>query len=370
MKKLLCIILVLVMVMTMSGCGLIGGVASRIFKPRSDTPAPETIATQPATVATEPVETEPPAPSVAEDNPYYEYWLSYSDYVLPNSDTVYYGRTDIVEFNDEERELARQEIYARHGNSFTDADLQEYFNARPWYKPGEATELSDCEKANIFLLDTYEKELSGDIYNNRYIRHLANPSTYAMADSNARYLGAADLSNLEHDHLVIIRNEIYARQGRIFDSEALREYFYCTDWYKPNPGYSSKSLNKYEEANISLCKMYEQKLEGVKFSSKNKYKSYYYGPGTQICPESAYQYLSYEYLMMLDDAHLVLIRNEIHARNGYAFTNKDMQEFFLQCDWYKPNTPPGDSSSLELSSVEQANREMVQQVEADRKAAK
>ena len=368
MKKLLAITLILCLAVSFAGCAvsspsfndLLGIQGPDVTRP------PESEQTEPATTA--PVETEPTDPTVADYNPYYDCWVTYNDYVLVNSDTVYYGRSSLAVFSDEELEIAKQEMYARHGRTFTDPYLEEYFTARSWYTPGTETELNACEKANLFLLQNYAREQSGEINSNRYIRHMTSASGFVMADSNSRYLRASDLSTLELDQLVVIRNEIYARQGYIFDSDELKGYFYCTDWYVPNPGFTKKSFNKYEEANITLCSLYERKLEGVKFSSKNKYKSYYDGPNTVICSTSSNSYLTEDYLWMLTDEQLVLVRNEILARNGYTFTNKDMQEFFLQCDWYTPDTPPGDTSPLELNNVEEYNRNLVKEHEAYRKS--
>ena len=40
-------------------------------------------------------------------------------------------------FTEDLRRL-RNEVYARHGRTFKDADLREYFTSFPWYKPDPA----------------------------------------------------------------------------------------------------------------------------------------------------------------------------------------------------------------------------------------
>ncbi len=42
-----------------------------------------------------------------------------------------------------------------------------------------------------------------------------------------------DLSKLSYEDLVILRNEIFARNGYLFDNAYLRNYFDATGWYKP-----------------------------------------------------------------------------------------------------------------------------------------
>ena len=357
MKKLICAALILALAVSLAGCCCVNIPTDKLeslFKKQ-----PEAVATAP----TVPDATEPPAPTVSQDNPYYDCWVSHADFVLPNSDTVYYGRADIKDLTEAEREIAEQEIYARHGRTFSDPDLQEYFTARSWYTPGAETELNDCESDNLYLLDVHKKELSGEIQASRYLRHLRGPSAYVMGDSSNRYLKAADLSTLDHDYLVVVRNEIYARHGYIFGSDNLQDYFYCTDWYRPDPNFSNSSMNKYEKANVTLCDLYERKLEGVKFSSKNPYKSYYYGANTQIISYSSTQYLEEYDLWYMDADQLSLARNEILARNGYTFESENLLEFFLQCDWYRPDSPPGSTSGLGLSAIEQANIDLIKDME-------
>ena len=60
--------------------------------------------------------------------------------------------------------LARNELYARHGRMFKDADLQSYFNSRDWYTPRISSDefveesLSETEMYNRDLIVAYEKK--------------------------------------------------------------------------------------------------------------------------------------------------------------------------------------------------------------------
>lgn len=56
---------------------------------------------------------------------------------------------------------------------------------------------------------------------------------YIIPDSNTKLLTNADIEGLSAQQLNYARNEIYARHGRMFDSEELQEYFGSKSWYNP-----------------------------------------------------------------------------------------------------------------------------------------
>lgn len=84
-----------------------------------------------------------------------------NEYVLANSDTQLLTSADLDALTAEECKIARDEIYARHGCKFEDAEVQAYFDGCAWYtasiEAGEfdETELSDIEFGNKALIDEY-----------------------------------------------------------------------------------------------------------------------------------------------------------------------------------------------------------------------
>ena len=78
-----------------------------------------------------------------------------SGYILPDSGSRLYSVAELMAFSNEELRLARNEIYARHGRTFKNADLQNYFNAQSWYEGTVAPEafnegmLSAVERQNV-----------------------------------------------------------------------------------------------------------------------------------------------------------------------------------------------------------------------------
>lgn len=74
---------------------------------------------------------------------------------------------------------------------------------------------------------------------------------------------AAFFSDSALKELRILRNEIYARHGRIFESKDLKDHFGRCDWYHPTKKYRDDMLSKPETEmvhHIAACETYLQKL--------------------------------------------------------------------------------------------------------------
>jgi hypothetical protein len=83
---------------------------------------------------------------------------------------------------------------------------------------------------------------------------------YILAHSSIRQLTDGDLLGLTKEELRIARNEIYARYGRQFVDENLRNYFNSKAWYTSLPKLPSgaePALSKLEQSNIELIKEFE-----------------------------------------------------------------------------------------------------------------
>ncbi|WP_054636080.1 YARHG domain-containing protein [Thalassobacillus sp. C254] len=79
---------------------------------------------------------------------------------------------------------------------------------------------------------------------------------FIFPDSHFRLISSAELRGLTKDQLRIARNEIYARNGYVFNSKDLRQYFSSKSWYVPNRFYNG-SLNSIEKQNVHLIKSLE-----------------------------------------------------------------------------------------------------------------
>lgn len=84
---------------------------------------------------------------------------------------------------------------------------------------------------------------------------------YLIADSNSRLITAQDLDLLSKEDVARARNEIYARHGRMFDSEELQTYFGSKSWYVPlytADLFSEDMLNEIEKENAKFIRKYEE----------------------------------------------------------------------------------------------------------------
>ncbi|MBI5574257.1 MAG: YARHG domain-containing protein [Elusimicrobia bacterium] len=69
-----------------------------------------------------------------------------------------------------------------------------------------------------------------------------------------------ELPNKTTAELRLLRNEVYARHGSIFDSADLKEYFSKQDWYKSDIRYSDKLLTQEDKDLINEIKAIEKTL--------------------------------------------------------------------------------------------------------------
>ncbi len=75
-------------------------------------------------------------------------------------------------------------------------------------------------------------------------------------DSDSRRLAQDDIAQLGPLQLRLARNEIYARKGRRFRNEVLRNHFSKFDWYRPTS--DDVSLTRVEQANVDLLSAAER----------------------------------------------------------------------------------------------------------------
>ncbi len=87
-------------------------------------------------------------------------------YILP-TDTQYITESDLYPFSEEEVKLIRNEIYARHGYSFTMDKFRDYFNEKSWYFENPSVnadtfgteQMNDYERANVDVIKAYEEKM-------------------------------------------------------------------------------------------------------------------------------------------------------------------------------------------------------------------
>ncbi len=142
-----------------------------------------------------------------------------------------------------ELRLLRNEVYARHGRQFQAPWLSQYFFSQPWYQPDDNfkdEELSGPDKQNVETIVAYEKKIHDDLGNKPITRTL--------------------LDGLFVEDAVKMRQEIYARRGKVFTKEPwFQTYFESFAWYKANPQFKDDQLSDLEKRNIATIAAYEKK---------------------------------------------------------------------------------------------------------------
>ncbi len=91
-------------------------------------------------------------------NPYAAYT---SDYIIADSSTRTLSASSLAQYNAEQLKLARNEIFARKGRIFKDADLDAYFRSKQWYSPSIEPDTFDANTSNY--LSEVERDNAGTI---------------------------------------------------------------------------------------------------------------------------------------------------------------------------------------------------------------
>jgi hypothetical protein len=142
-----------------------------------------------------------------------------------------------------ELRLLRNEIYARHGRQFQAPWLSQYFFSQPWYQPDENfkdEQLSGPDKQNVETIVAYENKIHDELGSKPIARTL--------------------LDGLFVEDAVKMRQEIYARRGKVFTKEPwFQTYFESFAWYKANPEFTDTQLTAMEKRNIATISAYEKK---------------------------------------------------------------------------------------------------------------
>lgn len=173
---------------------------------------------------------------------------SYKDnyFIIPDSSDRYLTEYDLSGLTKDQLEIARNEIYARHGYQFQQQKMINYFNNQSWYvksnKKVTTDDLSELEYANVVFIQKFEDE---GISNNNEIYY----GGFVIPDSSYRKVTADELKYLSNHQLAVARNEIYARNGYIFVSNEWKDFFVNEPWYTPIS--TSVTLNSTEEYNVA-----------------------------------------------------------------------------------------------------------------------
>lgn len=184
----------------------------------------------------------------------------------------------------------------------------------------------------------------------------ADSNYYILPQSSQRLITYVDIQDFTKQDMMLARNEIFARHGRIFSDEEVRSYFEAQSWYKGTiapEDFDTSMLSTIEQKNISFIKEYENGLNGVSqqvgdYGWVITYNGY-------MIPQSSSRRLTYADVAGLSSWQLTIARNEIYARHGRIFSDPDIRAYFEAQPWYYGYILPEDFDASVLSSTEQYN---------------
>ena len=253
--------------------------------------------------------------------------------------TVYLTDANLSHCTCEMLDTRRNEIYARHGRIFNRKDLQNYFSNQPWYMPDPDNRTGSkgqnkYEQHNAVKMLEYEKKM-GCKKSTAPQSAKTCPTYPAPMERN---LTESELSACTCKQLDLLRNEIYARNGRIFNRKDLQNYFDSTPWYVGDPQNRTgeKGQNNFEKNNAVKILNHE-KNRGCKKSAQAPAPSTTSSSSCPYWPAAKTRYLQNGELAYCSCEDLDFIRNEIYARHGRIFNRKDLNNRFSMYGWYVPD---------------------------------
>jgi len=205
--------------------------------------------------------------------------------------------------------LMRNWIYARRGNEFRRAWLRDFFARQKWYAPNQIMFLSGAWRAesedqpedwerddkNAELIAEYESNLTTEqlVAMRDAVRARMKNVKASNADDlielkliSVRLGGWAgegeppagltplenpkrldgllklkDLDDLSPRDLKLLRNTIFARKGRPFETPLVKGHFKTVQWYVADAKYSDKLLTDVDKKNVKLIQSLERELK-------------------------------------------------------------------------------------------------------------
>ncbi len=232
-------------------------------------------------------------------------------------------RKKLGEHTSAEWTVLASEIEAIHGRRFDDTPwLQQYFDERYWYQPAAGyspKNLNDVERKNLALIEVIRRQQR---------RVAIAPGDMELFEN--KLISEPMLHGLSLHELRLLRNEIYARHGRIFKTVWIQQYFGFQPWYDAREDFKDEEISGSDKTNIETIVAYENKLHNS-ISQK---------PITRALLNG----------LFVEDVRKM--RDEIYARHGKVFKDPWTQKYFASFDWYKANS---NYSDAQLSAVERGN---------------
>ncbi len=128
------------------------------------------------------------------------------------------------------------------------------------------TNWKPTENINVTVVEevpTPDKALEMTIEYYKAKQYEGNKRAYTDHDIRYKLLFGDDIplkhQNMERLNAKALRNEIFARHGRIFTTPEMKRIFESAPWYKPRPDFKESELSDIEKKNIEFIFEFEKK---------------------------------------------------------------------------------------------------------------
>lgn len=157
------------------------------------------------------------------------------------------------------------------------------------------------------------------------------------------YLSETEVAGMDGEQIQFIINQIYAKNGYVFRTTEIQNYFSRMPWYVPVSGDASRlQMSSVDRSNLNLLVSYRDGQSGNTS-----------GLGWMWTRRAVDSELTSGYVRNLSDYDIQLLINTIYAKNGYIFETDSLQYMFEGQAWYHGVTR--DASALNFSSLDQKN---------------
>lgn len=174
-----------------------------------------------------------------------------------------------------------------------------------------------------------------------YIAYL--PETNASSVFPTYYLSESEVAAMDAEQIQFIINQIYAKNGYVFRTQSIQNYFSQMPWYVAVSNDTSRlSMSSLDRSNLNLLVRYrDQKGDTASDLGWIWTRHVVDGP------------LSASYVSSLSDYDIQLLINTIYAKNGYIFETPSLRVLFEGQPWYNGWTY--DTSQLQFSDLDKEN---------------
>lgn len=169
------------------------------------------------------------------------------------------------------------------------------------------------------------------------------PETNASSVFPTYYLSESEVAAMDAEQIQFIINQIYAKNGYVFRTQSIQNYFSQMPWYVAVSNDTSRlSLSSLDRSNLNLLVRYRDQ--------KGDSSSDLGWIWTRHMVDSP---LSASYVSSLSNYDIQLLINTIYAKNGYIFETPSLQALFEGQPWY--NGWAYDTNQLQFSDLDQEN---------------